>query len=427
MHAWTVHTRDLERLLTFYSSIGCPVTSEGCVEIGQLRVRFSELAGTPPGPLNAKFRLKDLSTFKRLLRRAAVNYEPDGWSLMIDGAIVVRDPDNNRLQFSQQRSDDELQRWRTRSVAAGVRACAQLLERVDAQRIPKRGREIRLFAALRNEELRLPYFLEYHRSLGVDRFFIIDNESSDGTPEILRNADDVHVFRTGDEYCHQHLWLLSLLRRYGRGYWCLVLDADELFAFPDCEHRRIPDLCQFLDAHGYDALQTLLLDLYPKTALRDAGYLAGTDPREVARWFDVSHNATQWPSAYQNKRSPPDVPVGGVRARVFGIAPCLSKLPLLRYRPRMIISPGVHLVQGATVAPMRGVSLHIKFLQDSPAAFVREAGRGVHFNDAVQYRAYARTLTDTPDLSLFSASSVELDDSRQLLKLGIMRGMKGWS
>ena len=49
--------------------------------------------------------------------------------------------------------------------------------------IPER-KEIRLFAIMRNESLRLPYFLEYYKNLGVDRFFLIDNNSTDGSVQV---------------------------------------------------------------------------------------------------------------------------------------------------------------------------------------------------------------------------------------------------
>ena len=55
--------------------------------------------------------------------------------------------------------------------------------------------EIRVFSRCRNEALRLPAFLE-HRRLGVDGFFIIDNDSTDGTTDYLAGQPDVRAFRT---------------------------------------------------------------------------------------------------------------------------------------------------------------------------------------------------------------------------------------
>lgn len=42
---------------------------------------------------------------------------------------------------------------------------------------------ILLFSTLRNERVRLPYFLRYYRDLGVNHFLIVDNDSEDGSHE----------------------------------------------------------------------------------------------------------------------------------------------------------------------------------------------------------------------------------------------------
>src|SRR5689334_2342449 len=73
---------------------------------------------------------------------------------------------------------------------------APSLVRVDKKPVPAGKNEIRLFVAARNERLRFPYFLKYYRELGVDRFFVIDNGSTDGTVPLLTAEPDVHVFRT---------------------------------------------------------------------------------------------------------------------------------------------------------------------------------------------------------------------------------------
>jgi len=56
--------------------------------------------------------------------------------------------------------------------------------------------EVILFSCLKNEEKRIPYFLDYYRELGVKNFFIIDNDSIDNSGEILKSQPDVHYFHT---------------------------------------------------------------------------------------------------------------------------------------------------------------------------------------------------------------------------------------
>ncbi len=44
---------------------------------------------------------------------------------------------------------------------------------------------------LRDERVRLPWFLHYYRAMGVRHFLMVDNASTDGSTEYLRNQPDV--------------------------------------------------------------------------------------------------------------------------------------------------------------------------------------------------------------------------------------------
>ena len=59
---------------------------------------------------------------------------------------------------------------------------------------------ILLCATLRNEKVRLPFFLRYYRDLGIDHFLIIDNGSDDGSREYLAEQPDVSVWTTDASY-----------------------------------------------------------------------------------------------------------------------------------------------------------------------------------------------------------------------------------
>jgi len=74
------------------------------------------------------------------------------------------------------------------------------IRRLDTKPIPEDLSEVYCVMCIKDEILRLPWVLEYHRRLGVGRFFIIDNASSDGCAEYLLEQPDVHVFHTSDSY-----------------------------------------------------------------------------------------------------------------------------------------------------------------------------------------------------------------------------------
>jgi hypothetical protein len=86
-----------------------------------------------------------------------------------------------------------------------VKTQHSLLQKLDSKRIPNNRNEIRAFVGVRNELARLPNFLEYHRQLGVDRFFVMDNESDDGTRDYVLSQPDCHCFHTEGSHFAQNI------------------------------------------------------------------------------------------------------------------------------------------------------------------------------------------------------------------------------
>ena len=54
-------------------------------------------------------------------------------------------------------------------------------------------RDTEFAVTVRNEIVRLPYFLDYYRRLGAGHFLVVDNGSDDGTHEYLADQPDVSV------------------------------------------------------------------------------------------------------------------------------------------------------------------------------------------------------------------------------------------
>src|SRR5262252_7808355 len=84
---------------------------------------------------------------------------------------------------------------------------------------------------VKNEALRLPYWLDYYRSMGFDRFVFVDNSSTDGTLELLLAQPDAYVFATTEPYAASKYgvtWTNAVLDAVCDGRWTLVADADEL-------------------------------------------------------------------------------------------------------------------------------------------------------------------------------------------------------
>ncbi len=291
------------------------------------------------------------------------------------------------------------------------------------------------FVTVRNEALRLPYFLQHHRRLGVDHFLIIDNASTDDTLALVQGQADVSVWQAFGGYKAARFgvdWLTALLWRHGAGHWCLTLDADELLIYPNWETRPLRALTEHLAAEGRESFGAMMLDLYPKGPLAAQRYAAGQNPVEVLEWFDRGNYLVQVQPRMRNLWIQ-----GGVRARVFfgaepRRAPTLNKVPLVRWRrgyayvnsTHAILPPRLNAVFDETGGEvLSGILLHTKFLPQVVEKSAEERLRREHFANSDLYDTYYAGLTASPDL--WSPASCRYEGWRQLEALGLMsRG--GW-
>lgn len=291
--------------------------------------------------------------------------------------------------------------------------------------------DILLFATIRNEADRLPFFLDHYRKLGVGHFLFVDNGSDDGTLALLRDQTDVSLWKSDHSYKLSRFgmdWLTLLLVRHGHGHWCLTVDADELLIYPDHETRPLPDLTAWLDAQGQRSFGALMLDLYPRGRVSAQTYAPGQDPTEILQWYDPEGYTTKYQADLDNL-----LIRGGVRGRKFFAteperAPTLSKLPLVKWNRRFVYVSSTHSalprrlnrVRGAGAETLpSGVLLHTKFLHTIIGKSREEKQRKEHFENSRLYEAYYDQLIADPDFH--GVQSVRYVGWPGLAEAGLMR------
>ena len=290
---------------------------------------------------------------------------------------------------------------------------------------PARGHSVRqtgplVFAVMRNEALRLPRFLEYYRQLGAAGFVIVENNSNDETLEILRRQGDVLLYRTSASFVRKEAWLDFLLRRHGTDRWCLVVDADELLDFPGGAELGLSGLAAQLENGGWNALHAVLLDLYPPGSVSTVDYRAGGDYFDLDWYFDPMSSMRKAPRVFWKGSGLDYRFEGGVRERVFGVSNCCSKFPFFKFDPGMFLHDGQHYLEGARIAPMRGVLYHFKYLQDFVPHAREEISRAQHWKEASEYRRYTETAEAAGgDLVLREESSIRFEGMEQMLAEGV--------
>lgn len=289
---------------------------------------------------------------------------------------------------------------------------------------------ILLVTVLRNERIRLPYFLRYYRDLGVSHFLVVDNGSDDGSREYLAAQSDVSLWTTQASYRGSRYgadWMNWLLMRHGRGHWILAVDVDEFFIYPFCDTRPIRALTDWLDTASRRSFPAMVVDMYPKGPIGAEPYREGANPFEIATYFDSGN--------YMISRNPTFGNLwiqGGPRARTMFAdrpreAPSLNKIPLVKWHwsycfvssTHMLLPRGLNLVYdewGGEKAS--GCLLHAKFLSPFTAKVAEELERREHFAHSREYIAYAESLRDSGDL--WCKWSEKYINWRQMEILGLM-------
>ncbi len=319
----------------------------------------------------------------------------------------------------------ERKRWRVRA----LRKRRELASFVNKTETIKPD-DILVFSTLRNERIRLPFFLNYYRNIGVGHFLIVDNGSDDGSLEYLSEQEDVSVWTTRHSYKRARFgvdWLNWLARKYAHGHWALTVDPDEFFIYPFADTRNLRALTDWLDASSIRSFSAMLLDMYPKGPLDAQPYHEGQDPFEIACWFDSGNYMIQKNPEFGNLWIQ-----GGPRARVFfpeepARAPALNKIPLVRWDRHYTYVSSTHnlLPRGLNLVydewggeKASGVLLHAKFLDTFAVKAQEELDRKQHYGASREYKAYHARLRENPDL--WCKWSEKYINWRQLEILGIM-------
>src|SRR5215211_8817349 len=275
-------------------------------------------------------------------------------------------------------------------------------------------------------------FVEHYFALGVKHLFFLDNGSTDGTVEALKNYDNTTMLRTQlpwKEY--ELLFKHYLVGRFGKkDRWCLCVDIDELFDYPYSDVVGLNSFLGYLNSNSYTAVAAQMLDMFPEEPLSGReGNLEDEPLKERYRFYDISNisrrSIKRRHGRHNNTLENDDIAMfsGGIRGPTFGDNRILlTKHPLVfldgKVKP---LHPGTHWVANAKIADISCVLLHYKFLDGyfhkQAAQAVRE---GQYHNASTRYKRYLEALDTNPTLKMKREGARELRGVNDLVENGFL-------
>ncbi|MBI5276959.1 MAG: glycosyltransferase family 2 protein [Burkholderiales bacterium] len=262
-----------------------------------------------------------------------------------------------------------------------------------------------LFALMRDEAYLLPHFLQHYRSLGVENFIIYDDNSTDGSRELLERENDCSIVQSGWRFDQampdgrklQHALKELLPESLGPGRWVLGVDVDEFLVLPG-RFTSVADFQQALDRRGFDCVFGTMVDAYPAT-LAQRNYAPALSPFEGSPYFDIERGFRR-----QLHTPAPEKVLASVRGRLINrlrqadpaawrkifagvgyLMPALSKVPFVKTGCG-ITRNNSHVVNRQPPFGVEVALAHFKFGPDLDGKIAQAIQGGHHYLGSIEYR-----------------------------------------
>lgn len=275
--------------------------------------------------------------------------------------------------------------------------------------------QIILFCVIKNEYGRIDRFLDYYRSIGINRFVFLDNDSDDGTKEYLLEQKDVVLYSATVDYSsvRRVAWINYLLLLHGINKWCVVVDSDEYLSYIGSERFTLEKVITVAESKNLKRIEGVLLDMYPRGELFcDYDDPSGFIERNV--FFDhIGYELKMWKHGFAIK--------GGPRKRVFSCNVYLSKYPLFYFGDEDFYANSHYLSpdDAERKYPVWIALRHYKFLDEKDLKKIEIAVmKENYFRESEEYKIYLHSIQNNGCPSFYNVDySAEFVSSDSLRKI----------
>jgi hypothetical protein len=291
--------------------------------------------------------------------------------------------------------------------------------------------ELAVLCLVRNGRPYVKTFVDHYLALGARHLFFLDNGSTDGTVEFLRDYENVTVLRTGLPFKEYQMSMKQyLFERFGQGRWALFADIDELFDYPFSETVDLGSFLRYLTQRSYTSVVAQMLDTFPERPLSDVAVAVKDEPlKEVNQYYDISnvrvHN--YWDRRIVcgtgNVLANDEIKVywKGIQATLFGGVPPLTKHPLVfsdgKAKP---MDGSSHAVSDSYVADLTCVLFHYKFLDYLYEQIRRAVREENYMKDSHKHKKRLEILEQNSTLQIKQDTARKIENVNELVENGFL-------
>ncbi|KEQ12188.1 glycosyltransferase family 2 protein [Endozoicomonas numazuensis] len=208
--------------------------------------------------------------------------------------------------------------------------------------------KLTVFSVIKNDKVFLNEWLTHYRSLGVERFIIVDDHSKDGLENNITD-EDVFILKptVGDFKNCKVYWLKLLMIAFQTvESWVLTIDSDEFLDLGN-KYSNLNNYIEVLHKKNIKYSPSILLDMLPNEKF-DSITFDGTNFRDLFcniyirpfgkddSYFD--HHSIKWGfgqySEYSYRLDS--------RWRFFSTFDSLRKIPIFKYNKSISMNQGFH-------------------------------------------------------------------------------------
>ena len=273
----------------------------------------------------------------------------------------------------------------------------------------------------KNDLIKIKEFIKYHRSIGVDKFIILDNDSSDGSVEWLKSQDDVVLMQTKTPYTtnRREGWINRIMAYYGDLRWYIVVDSDELLTYNECEKRDIHELISYFEKNHITRVRGMMIDMYAKSDYYESGN--AIDYLKECVYFDKS-------TYYYENLYFMDSIRGGPRDRIFHQAPMLTKYPLFYLTEEEVECKSHFFFPFAKNIETKCnlIIRHYKFQPGEIEKIRKIAHDGNYYNGSEQYKKYLQIIEGQDKLDFMCEDSTKYMSSESLNQINLYNPIQWW-